>query len=133
MAYDYTPLANTTKRLIEKYGRPVTFKKFSQVPSDATKPWLGPTTSATEATKTAFFINAEPDSLERMGLSINDVDLLKRSDIKGLVAFGPTDTTDLRTYTELLDIEDSSTYRMQHTQRLRPGTTTMLWVIGASR
>lgn len=67
MTKDYTELAATSKRLITKFGRSVTFVKPSTTLIDPSKPWLGST--GTEITLVTVAVFVPPNQVRQFGLS----------------------------------------------------------------
>lgn len=113
-------------RLIKKHGRPLTFIELSNA-SDPARAWEGTDTAQSNPTRTLVTVGVqvEPDSLQRLGLTIQLSDLVQRSD-KVMMVPGPDD---LIGYNQAMD-EGSYYSIIQPFETLRPGVTTVLHFVG---
>lgn len=125
---DYLKLAALAKTMIDGAGRPVTFVKLNRTPTDPAKPWRGNVDprGAPAATLTANAVFVEPSSATKLGMSTTTSDLLKKSKAILLVA---TDT-ELEGYEEVID--GTSRKRILAVEKLKPGSTTLLYFVGIS-
>ena len=134
MAKDYTNIATTAKRLVDKFGRSVTFRRLDRTTlDDAAKPWRGTATPRTtlDATVTAIAVIVPPSSASRLGLTTRDNELIKRSEQIMIVALGATSTDDLSTFDEVLD--GTQLWKITTVETLKPGDTTLLYFVGVKR
>lgn len=125
---DYTKLATTAKRLVEKAGKTITFVKLDETVSNTEKPWKNNSdnrTTADEKILSGVFV--EPSSATKLGMSTETSDLLKRSSQIVIVA----STDDLEDYNEIID--SNLRWKIQGIEKLKPADITLLYFIGVSR
>ena len=130
MVKDYTNIAETAQRLVDKYGRSITLKRHSETPADASKPWEGPDKSSPAAEVTTKGVFVSPGEGAKLGLAVESDDLLQRSEQIAIVAPGPSETEDLATFDEL---EDTEIWRVVKANKLQPAGTAILYFIGVRR
>lgn len=130
MAKDYSGLRATAQRLVENFGRPVTFVLFEDDPADPAKPWRGAADprSPAESEIAGSAVAVPPSSASQLGLRVDHVDFVKRSD-QILIAFAETD---IEEYDEVLD-SDGVRYKIEGVEKLRPAETTLLFFVGVRR
>jgi hypothetical protein len=130
---DYTRLAATAERLINKNGREVTFVKKSTTPLDPTKPWKGSSTSATETTLVRRAVFVPPNQVRIFGLSA----LGEATQFVDMIAFCEQiaivfpDENDLKEYQTLRD--GSINWNIMALQLLKPADKQILAFIGTRR
>lgn len=127
MAMNYAELAMVANQLIADTGRIITVSRFQQSPADANKPWEGPSSAAApDATDdvTATFVGYS-DS----GFKCKDVDLAKRTE--EVCFIGPEASFDVTTANDILD--GSVHKRVLWADRVKPGSTVLLYVLGIGR
>ena len=132
---DYIKLAATAARLVANAGRSVTFVRFDRSLQDVAKPWLGSvdpraTPDASEVVSAVF---VEPTSLNSLGESTVDSDLLKRSTKIMIVAAGSDFTADLSKFDEVIDSLDNSTWRIVGVDKLQPASVVVAYYVGVAR
>lgn len=120
---DHAKFAALAKRLIDKNGRNVTFKRLSPTPAVPAQPWRGNTTTPTSfGPFKAVFV---PFRGFTFGSEFIDTSLFKEVELICMVAGGQAD---LETYHLITD--SSKDYKIEWTQRLRPGDQTILYAFG---
>ncbi len=120
MAIDYTALSATAQTLVEENGRDVTLVKKSEVPLNPTQPWRGNT--ITEVTQ---LIKAVMTDYEREDI---DGDLIRKGDQLAVVAEQSAPGIAFEDYEILRDDEDQE-WRIIMVDKIRPGPTTVLFLI----
>lgn len=133
MAFNYTPLANTAKRLVEKFGRSVTLVKFAETPADPAKPWRGNLTPrdtplASAALHMAF---VQPSSAEELGLNVEKFGLTDRQAQIAIMAPGASDSTAYEHYDEVVD--GTVRWKITEVEILKPGSTRMAYFFMVQR
>lgn len=116
-------------RLLTKNGRAVTFIELG---TNGGLPWEGPVDPRGTPNRSLVTVGCfvEPDSLQRLGLSMKVEELIQRSDRICLVP-GPAV---LDNYNEILDEgQYYSIVAPKGIETLRPGTTTLLHFVGVKR
>ena len=130
MAYNYSPIAKTAKKLIDRFGRQVTFKRLAQSSADPDRPWEGPVDphGTPDASQQLTAVFATSESLGEEAVS---PEMVRRSEQFLLAAPGPDVSYDLSTFTE---VEDGGVaWKIQDVEVLRPGDTTILYIFGVKR
>lgn len=126
---DFVKVAATAKRLVEANGRSVTLYKDSRTPADSAKPWRGPDDSSTEESDTVIAAFVPPRGTFLSGFfRDNDSNLVRDLNQIALVAASSASGKDLTKYDSLLD--GDRTWKIRLVERLRPGGTDILWVLG---
>jgi hypothetical protein len=129
---DYAPVLSLSKNLIQKFGRQITLRKLDATSNTVGKPWLGATDPVDTGIKTTTYaICVHPDSTYFLGISGKTEDLLKSSELIFITAPSDIDSENLDKYTTLVD--DLIEYKINFTEKLKPGSTTVLYYIGVSR
>lgn len=130
---DYTALATTANILLADFGRSVKLVKMNRTAGTPSQPWLGPTDPRANvvAQLTLIAVFVEPSSLEQLGISTKDSDLVKRSTKIMIIAPGSALTHDLATFDEVED--GAMRWRITAIETLKPGATTLLYFIGVAR
>lgn len=128
---DYVKLTNTARRLIAAAGKPVVFNKLSKTPADPAKPWRGPATPTVAETQTEQAVELGPDLT-----SLDFGKIIKKDDIPDEVEdiwmVARTDgNPELDDYDHL--VCEGVTHKIKMLIRLRPGTVTLLYVVGTCR
>lgn len=133
MAIDYAALAVTARELVEANGRQVTLRRLENAPSNALKPWRGATdpTSPADASATPYGVAVSPSSAQSLGMSTTDNDLVKKAEQIFIITPVSGETNDYSTFHELLD--GAVPYRIIGVEKLKPGSTTLLYFIGVAR
>lgn len=131
MAFDYGPLADRARQLIENFGRKVTFMRFNQAPADPDKPWEGPVDARQNPDEEVKDMPAVFVAPGELGKEVMSEDLMKRSTQACLVAPGTELTTDLSTMNEIKD--EGKQWKITGVEVLKPATQTVLYVIGVKR
>lgn len=136
---NYTRLAATAKRLVEKNARSVTLFKAGRTPANASEPWKGPSTSvdpsganagATVTVLAAFVPKSGTDlgsaSRDRLRDSVKD-----RTKIALIATTSLPADTDLSQFDSIRDGND--VWRIVGTDELKPSTTSLLWEIEVTK
>jgi len=121
VAFDYTDLAATAKELIEDFGRTITIRKLDTAPTDVTKPWRGQGTAHTSITPIGVVLDYDAKDIDGEIIRARD----KRAYIAATSAV--VSGNDLSTFDEVVD--DSITYRIIKAERLKPGSTDLLYTL----
>lgn len=111
------------QKLIQKHGREISLTSKSTTPVDPDKPWLGTTTPAPVP---VFALTLDPSSARGLGIATTYEDLKEKSE--NIYAIAPG--VNVKSFSGITDGED---YGIDFAYELRPGTTTLLWYVGASR
>lgn len=127
----YDQMSALATEMMAEYGRSITLVKFSETPSDASKPWNGRTGVDTTLTLNAVFV--PPNTVRQFGLTAlgegtEYIDMITRSE---QIAICNPDTEDVREYTALQD--GGIEYGIIATQVLKPGDKRLLAFIGVRR
>lgn len=128
---DYTRLAATAQRLIQKNGRSIVFVKLDEASADPTQPWNGPDTSETTLALNGVFV--PPNTVRQFGISA----LGEGTEFRDLVTFSEQiiitaqGDNDLREYTKVIDRDDR--WGIIGLQVLRPGDINLLAFVGVRR
>lgn len=126
MAKDYTKIAATAKRLVEKFGRTMTFIRLDRSVDDSTKPWRANADprATPDASTDVIGVQIHPDSSRDLGSKILMPELISATEKIVLVAATST-VEDLTTYEEVLD--DGVRYKINRFDVLEPGDTRLLY------
>lgn len=129
--FNYTRTLATARRLITKFGRPLTFVQLKTTPDVDLEPWFGSSTPRTDplATLTIDGAFVEPESLERLSKQSVNGDFIKSAEEVIIVA---TDQ-DLLKYDEVIDSSDGASYKIYNIQQLVPGDTKILAYVRVQR
>lgn len=128
---DYTRLAEVAARLVKNNGRSINFIKFSEIASNPSKPWDGPSGGEISLPLNGVFV--PPTSVRQFGLSA----LGQGTDFKDLVTFSEQiiitaqGDEDLREFTSVLD--NNVRWGIIGIQVLKPGTKNLLAFVGVRR
>jgi hypothetical protein len=121
---DFTRLAATAERLIEKNGRTVTVTKQGKTPTDSTKPWRGLSTPGV-ASVTGKAVFVEPSKLQR------NEDNVKRAEQGVYFAANNDGGQALETFDTLLD--GASTWKILSAELLKPASKKLLYIFAVAR
>lgn len=126
---DYARSLALAQRLINANGRTITLRQLSGTAADSDKPWEGPsdTTVTTAVTAKAVFVphNGQED-LGKFGV---DDELFKRFEQVALVA--SDGTNDFNDFQQVVD--GGRTWTIGLIRELRPGDTSIMYVLGLNR
>ena len=134
---NFTNLAATAKRLVEANGRSVTLLKENRDPDNASEPWRGTGTAPVALqggdTQTGIvaFVPASGSGFGRLA-SDSGGGLQVQLDQVGLLAATSVPGIDVEAFDRLLDA-DGTHWKIVTRGKLRPATTTVLWVLGLKR
>lgn len=126
-AYDYSTVAATAKRLIERFGRTCTFIKLDRTTvDDAAKSWRGTATPraipAASISAIATFVSAT--SAKDFGFSAEAQEEIKKAGQMCIVAHSSVATS----LTDFDEIQDGSqVWRITYISMLKPGGTPLLY------
>lgn len=129
---DYARIAASSSRLIQKFGRAVTFIKKNETPSNASQPWKGPA-SGGETELELYGVFVPPSAVRQFGLP----SLGFGTELENLIASSEQicitqpGETDLREYSTLLD--GTLRWGILTVQVLRPADKTLLAYVGVKR
>jgi len=109
----------------------VSLIRLNTTPTDATKPWRGNVAPRTTpaARLDVFAVFVDPASVGRYLGSGRSVDTLFSSCEKVCMIAGDADLSE---YNELID-SDSTRWRIEKVQTLKPGNVTLLHFVGVKR
>lgn len=121
---DYTSLAATAKRLIEKNGRTVTITKMSQTPADPAKPHRARNPAAdTSVTPTAVVVPFESEQVDGSNVMVDDkMVMVAQESVSGV---------DLKSFDRLTDGSDE--YDIVKVKKVNPGPTSVVYMIQVRR
>lgn len=121
---DYTSLAATAKRLIEKNGRTVTITKMSQTPADPAKPHRARNAAAdTSVTPTAVVVPFESEQVDGSNVMVDDkMVMVAQESVSGV---------DLESFDRLTDGSDE--YDIVKVKKVNPGPTSVVYMIQVRR
>jgi len=125
---DYASAAALAQRLIEKNGRLTSFERLESAVADVDKPWKGagsPSVAETVEQRAVFLPHSGVDDL---GKYLADDELLRRCEQVLMTFVG---TADLTTFQRVLD--SGTAWKINWTRELKPGPTSLLYVMGVSR
>jgi len=129
MAFDYTPIKATVKRLIEDRGRSFTLIIRDTTPDNAAQPWRGPAEPGTDITLVAIGVNIDSVAESFFGTEYIDEDdkLIRRTGKSILFAADSVSGIDMT----LLDIitDGSIKYKVDRVNELAPGSTPILYEV----
>lgn len=129
MAFDYTPIKATVKRLIEDRGRLFTLTIRDTSPSDASQPWRGPADPGIDTSINAIGVNVHSFLKSFFGTEYIDEDgkLIRRTDKSILFAEDSVSGIDMTLIDKLID--GSITYKVDRVNELAPGDTPILYEV----
>lgn len=104
----------------------MSFVRYSETPSDASKPWNEPTGSSTSVS--LYAVVASPSLQRLLGKGIDLSNLIESSDQILIVAQG---STDISQFSEVVD--DGEIFGITDIQILKPGDTSLLSYVGVKR
>ena len=135
MAFDYSKFANTAVRMVKHFGVEVTLMKNDATAANSAKPWEGPTNKesldgATRVEVSAVFL--EPADAERLGLSHEMTDMLRRSSRIAIIAPAINEDEDFSEFQTLKE-SDTVTWRISAVHTLKPASTTLVYYMGLVR
>jgi hypothetical protein len=132
VAKDYTNIANTALRLVEKYGRSMVVLKFVTTPANESKPWEGAEDPREEAeAETINAVSVSTGEAVKLGMHTQDSDMVKRSDQILIVAPGAANQIDLSDFNEVAD--QGVNWKITMVEKLQPASTILLFYIGIKR
>lgn len=117
---DYTALAATAKRLIDKNGRDITLTKRDRTPTDANKPWRGGNAAPTSVGPIKGVL--VPFTAEEI-----DGSLIRREDKKALVAANDDDSELLEQFDVLIDGDPADPWRILDVELINPGDVRVIY------
>lgn len=131
---DYTKPLATARRLVEKFGKLVTFIELGDTPTDTDKPWEGQTDKKSDPKQTqalnAVFV--EPESSTKLGIENMNDDLMTRTDKILIVEPNAAGDIKLEQFNQVIDTDDS-TWNILFVRTLRPADVTLLFFVGVAR
>jgi len=121
MAFDYSSLAATATRLIEKFGRSVTLTKKGSTSTTAGKPWQGGT--AVDSTSTSIKAVADQTASATLADAFREDTRVKSSDTLIIIdgAVEPEEGDKL--------VDGTQTYEIVSTRSLKPGDTALAYFV----
>lgn len=129
---DYAKLATTTKRLIDKSGRPVTIVRLATNNDDGSKPWRGNATPRVDATEVAGIAVFVPLSSNTFLGQESNLEPDRRGNQVALFAAKDDQDNDLTKFDEIKD-ETGERWKIVQGQLLRPGSTKLLYAFEVKR
>jgi hypothetical protein len=131
MAYDYSEDLALAKELIAEYGRSVTVQHLSAGSATSDTPWKGagtPTVDKSHRTMGAFLPLSGSNDLGKL---VRDKELLKRCEQVVLIPGTGKSSTDLGDFVRILD--NATLWKIEWVKELKPGDTSLLYVMGVKR
>jgi hypothetical protein len=125
---DYARAVALAQRLINKNGRTITVERLSSTPTDANKPWKGPSAPTVAGSAQPKGVFLPVSSASELGLFAPDDELLKR--IEQLVLIAADGVNAFDTFHR---ISDGVLYRIDWVRVLKPGDTVILYAMGIKR
>lgn len=124
---DFTKLATTAKRLIEKNGRSVVVVKRGKQPQDTDQPWRGQTNfPEAEVSGLAVFVDSSD-----LGYTVMDEENVKRSVKVALFAAANDGSNNLETFDEIRDGDVK--WQISKAEVLAPADTRLLYMFEVKR
>ena len=129
---DHARFVALAQRLIKENGREITLVRLSGERQDADKPWRGTAdvSGGGSSRITIYGVFIPPSGVSELGLSIRTIDLLKDSD--QVLLCSPGAQEDISEYHQVDDPENDI-WSIDHIDILRPGTVTILAILGISQ
>lgn len=129
MAFSYTQIKATVKRLIEDRGRSFTLIIRDTTPSNASQPWRGPAEPGTDITLTAIGVNIPSIVKSFFGTDYTDEEgrLIRRTGKSILFAEDSVSGIDMTLIDIILD--GSVKYKVDKINELAPGNTPILYEV----
>jgi hypothetical protein len=130
--FDYAAVLAEARALIEEFGRPATFEKYSETPVVSDKPWRGsgvntPTVQFTAADVPSVFV---PPSGTGFGRDVVTETML--ASVQQVALVTPVDGTfDLETANSVLD--GAMRWAVEWVYTLKPGPLVVLYAFGLKR
>lgn len=119
---DFTKLAATAKRLIEKNGRTVTVQQQAVTAADASMPWRAtPTPAAVSVTGKAVFVDSAS-----LGITYVNEDNVKRGVQVALFAASNDGNNELEAFDTIED--GTRTWKITNAEVLQPADTRLLYM-----
>lgn len=132
MTKDYSGTLATARRLVNNFGRQVTFLQLaSGAPgTEPDKPWRGSAAqrAAPVAQTTADAVAVPPSDGTRLGLNLSQPELLKSAEQIFIVAPPEVELDPFH-----LVQDGGQDYRILFIEKLRPATVTLLYFVGVAR
>jgi hypothetical protein len=127
MTFDYQDVVDIGLTMISEFGRSIVVQRFSASATDASKPWngTGAQTVAQQLSTVGVFLPAQGTDFGKL---VTDKDLLKSVE---QVVIVPATSTDLSNFNSIID--NSISWKIQWTQVLKPGNTTLIYSFGLKR
>jgi len=123
---DHSKFLQLANRLITKHGRQIKFQKFTDVPMDPDRPWLGAGEPIVELEYTADAVFLPSQGLD-LGIKFVTDEMLSRVDEVILAAANQS----LESYNVIVD--NSVRLAITWLQLLKPGDLSILYAIGVKR
>lgn len=123
--------ANLALRLVAARGRTVSFQKLDRAVDDSAKPWRGKADARAtpEASVDVPTVFVPPSSAAKLGLSVSQEELVKRSSQIAIAAPGGSSTDDLSEFEVVLDT-DGTEYKILFVEVLKPADTRIVYFVG---
>lgn len=125
MTFDYGPIIGKAQAAVEKYGRTVTLVKFD-TGVDTEAPWRADDTPV-ETKLVTKAVGFPPSQGGGMGIDLTD--LVKRCSEFFLIAT----TADISAYNALDDSLGPRRMTIEGMQRIAPGDTHIVWIVGVKQ
>lgn len=123
--YDYSRPLATARRLIERFGRPISLQGVQGGPADHADPLGGPAAAPVPIVGIyAAFV--QPSSLQLLGISAKVQELFANCTQIAIIADnGKNNFLDAKYL-----IDNSDTWMVERVEQLKPGDTSILYFIG---
>jgi len=125
MTFDYGPMIAKARAAVEKYGRTVTLVKLD-TGIDQAAPWRADATP-TETKVAVKAVGFPPSQGGSLGVDVED--LAKRCSEFFLIAT----SDDISAYNAIDDSHQSRRMTIEGMQRIAPGGTIIVWIVGVKQ
>ena len=120
-AYDYTRLRKKGFDLITRFGRDVTFLKYSRSAADVAKPWRGPTNASPSTSVTVKAVLIGDRFLDDVG------ELSRRGEIDLVLVAAKSTSENLEGFEK---VNDSGRLRdVESVELIHPGPSRLLYLV----
>lgn len=134
MAFDYAAVSKKAKKLVDEFGRDITFVKLDEVVADATKPWDGAASPRIdpESSITLKGVFVPPSSSVELGLQTIKPGMTDRA--KQIIIIAPGivhKDVEFEQYDEVID--GTVKWKIVQAETLKPGSDRILYFIEVER
>jgi hypothetical protein len=134
MAFDYSGVSKKAKKLVDKFGRNITFVKLDEVVADPTKPWEGAATPRVdpESSITLKGVFVPPSSSVELGLQTIKPGMSDRAKQIIILAPGVAHVdVEFEQYDEVID--GTVRWKIVQVETLKPGSDRIVYFVEVER